>query len=180
MTIRTFKNNTPQIAATAWVDEMALVLGDVALGEESSVWPMAVIRGDVHKIRIGARTNIQDGAILHVSHDSQYSPGGAALMLGDDITIGHGVILHGCTIGNRCLIGMGSLILDHAEIPEDVMIAAKSLVPSRKKLESGFLYRGTPVEKVRPLTPEEKEFLQYSAHHYVTLHHQHRGSSHAS
>lgn len=173
MTIRTFEDKTPRIATTAYIDAASLVLGDVVIGEDSSVWPMTVIRGDVHSIQIGARSNIQDSSVLHVTHDSEYVPGGLALKIGDDVTVGHRVILHACTVGDRCLIGMGSTILDGAILEDEVMLGAASLVPTGKRLESGFLYVGAPAKKIRPLTEEEKTFLCYSAESYVKLSKQH-------
>jgi len=167
--IRPYRQQLPRLAAGAYVDEAACVIGDVELGEDASVWPMAVLRGDVNAIRIGARTNVQDGSVLHVTHDGPYSPGGAALMVGDDVTIGHGVILHACTIGNRCLIGMGALVLDKVIIEDEVFIAAGSVVPPGKRLVSGFLYRGSPAQQARPLTDTERAQLKYSAEHYVRV-----------
>jgi carbonic anhydrase/acetyltransferase-like protein (isoleucine patch superfamily) len=167
--IRPYRQQLPRLAAGAYVDEAACVIGDVELGEDASVWPMAVLRGDVNAIRIGARTNVQDGSVLHVTHDGPYSPGGAALMVGDDVTIGHGVILHACTIGNRCLVGMGALVLDKVVIEDEVFIAAGSVVPPGKRLVSGFLYRGSPAQQARPLTDTERAQLKYSAEHYVRV-----------
>ena len=170
MTIRKFENSQPQIHKTAYIDDMALVSGDVRLGEGSSVWPMAVIRGDINKIRIGKRSNIQDGSILHVTHASKYSSNeGFPLTIGDDVTVGHNAVLHACTIHNRCLIGMGAIVLDGAVIEEEVFVGAGSLVPPNKVLESGYLWLGNPVRKVRKLKEEEIEFLSYSAKHYVKL-----------
>ncbi len=167
--IRCFEGITPTLAAGAWVDDSAQVIGDVTLGEDSSIWPLAAVRGDVHHIRIGARSNVQDNAVLHVTHDGPYSPGGAPLLIGDDVTIGHAALLHACTIGNRVLIGMGSIVLDDAVIEDDVLLAAGSLVSPGKRLESGHLYRGRPAIKARPLTAQELEHLRYSAAHYVRL-----------
>lgn len=174
MAIRRYQNHTPNIAQSAYVDEMALVIGRVSIGEESSVWPMTTIRGDVHDITIGARTNIQDGSVLHVTHDSDYVPGGCALTIGDDVTVGHGAILHACTIGNRCLIGMGATVLDGAVVQDDVMVAAGALVSPGKKLESGYLYLGNPAKQHRKLTDQEMQFLRYSAKSYVDLMKTHR------
>ena len=167
--IRPYRNATPALGTGAWVDESAQVIGDVTLGEDASVWPMAVVRGDVNHIRIGARTNVQDAAVLHVTHDGPYTPGGAPLLIGDDVTIGHGAILHACTIGNRCLIGMGARVLDDVVIEDDVFIAAGSLVSPGKRLLSGFLYRGSPAVQARALTAEQIAQLKYSAEHYVRL-----------
>jgi len=145
------------------------VIGNVTLGEDASVWPMAVVRGDVHTITIGARTNVQDGAILHVTHDGRFSVGGAPLVIGDDVTIGHKAMLHGCTIGNRCLIGMSAIVMDGAVLEDEVLLAAGALVPPNKHLESGYLYGGSPAKRIRPLTESEKENLLYGAEHYVKM-----------
>jgi carbonic anhydrase/acetyltransferase-like protein (isoleucine patch superfamily) len=176
MSIRRYKEIQPQIADSAYVDEAAVVIGDVVLGEEASVWPMAVIRGDVNYIRIGARSNVQDGSVLHVTHDHPGAPGGYPLIIGEDVTIGHNVTLHGCTIGNRCLIGMGSTILDGAILEDGVLLAAGSLVPPGKTLEGGYLWLGSPVKKGRALTQEEWDWFDYSAAHYAKLKDQHRDS----
>lgn len=173
MTIRTFKKITPTVPKSCYVDDMALVLGDVVLGDDVSIWPMAVLRGDVHKIRIGARTNVQDGSVLHVTHYGEYNLEGAPLIIGEDVTIGHAVVLHACTVKNRCLIGMHATVLDGAVIEEEVILGAHSLVSPGKTLESGFLYVGAPAKKIRPLTDEEKTFLKYSAEHYVKLKNEH-------
>lgn len=175
MTIRNFEGIQPRIAASAYIDETALVIGDVEIDEDSSVWPMCVIRGDVQSIRIGTRTSIQDGTVVHVTHDSRFCPGGKATRIGNDITVGHKVILHACTIEDTCLIGMGAVIMDGALVKERVIIGAGSLVPPGKVLESGHLYVGSPVQQVRPLNERELEFLTYSAHNYVRLKNRHLG-----
>ena len=169
MNIRPYLDTQPNIADSAYIDPAAVVIGDVVLGEHTSVWPCAVIRGDVNHIRIGNRSNVQDVSMLHVSHKSADKPDGSPLLIGEDVTIGHRVVLHGCIIGNRVLVGMGSTILDDAIIEDDVMIGAGSLVPPRKRLESGYLYVGSPVKQVRPLNDEEKKFLVYSAKHYIHI-----------
>jgi carbonic anhydrase/acetyltransferase-like protein (isoleucine patch superfamily) len=169
MAIRPYKGILPTVAPNAFVDESAVVIGDVVLGEDASVWPMCSVRGDVNYIRIGARTNIQDNTVIHVTHDHQAVPGGRPTIIGDDVTVGHQVILHACTIGNRCLIGMGTQILDGAVVQDGVFVGAGSLVTEGKILESGFLYVGRPVRKARELTPEEKAWFEYSARHYVKL-----------
>ena len=148
---------------------MAVVIGDVILAENVSVWPFAVIRGDVNHIRIGKNSNVQDHAMLHVSHKKADKPNGSPLVIGEDVTIGHHVTLHGCTIGNRVLIGINSIVLDDAIIPDDVMIGAGTLIPPGKVLESGYLYVGSPAKKVRPLTEKELAFLPYSAQNYVKV-----------
>jgi carbonic anhydrase/acetyltransferase-like protein (isoleucine patch superfamily) len=151
------------------VDESALVIGRAVLGDDVSLWPYSVVRGDVNSIRIGARSNIQDLSVLHVTHDGPYSPGGFPLVIGADVTVGHRCILHACAIGDRCLIGMGSIVMDGALIEDDVLLAAGSLVSPGKHLEAGHLYRGSPAQSVRPLTDTEREMLIYSASHYVRL-----------
>ena len=173
--VRSFDNLHPRIHASAWIDPTALVIGDVILGENSSVWPMSVVRGDVNSIRIGSATNIQDNSVLHVSHAGDYGEG-AALTIGDEVTVGHRVILHACTIGDRCLIGMGSILMDNVTVGDEVIIGAGSLVPEGRHLESGHLYLGHPAVKKRPLTERERSWLQYSAGHYVRLMQRHRES----
>lgn len=169
MSIRSYKDHHPEIADSAYIDEAAVVIGDVAIGADSSVWPMAVIRGDVNYIRIGNRTSIQDGSVLHVTHPHEAVPDGHPLLIGNEVTVGHNVTLHGCTINDRCLIGMGSTILDGAIIEEGVLLGAGSLVPPGKTLEGGYLWIGSPVKRARPLTEAEKEWLSYSAAHYVRV-----------
>lgn len=177
MNIRSFNGILPQIAARAYVDEAAVLIGDVQLGENSSVWPMAVVRGDVNHIRIGRSSNIQDGSVLHVTHSHDGAPGGFPLLIGDEVTIGHNVTLHGCSIGNRCLIGMGSIILDGATLEEGVLLAAGSLVPPGKILEGGYLWLGNPVKKGRPLSAAEQAWFSYSAKHYAKLKDEHRAEN---
>lgn len=167
--IRPHQGKIPNLAKGVFVDESAVVIGDVEIGNDSSVWPCSVIRGDMHFIRIGERTSIQDGSVLHITHASEYNPQGHPLIIGDDVTVGHSVCLHGCRIGNRVLIGIGSKILDGAIIEDDVVIGAGSLVPPGKQLESGFLYMGSPVKQMRPLKDSEKAFFTYSANNYVKL-----------
>lgn len=169
MAIRDFEKQTPKIAASAYIDDMAVVIGDVEIGDDVSVWPASVIRGDVNSIRIGARTNIQDGSVLHVTHDSEYAPGGFPLKIGEGVTVGHKVILHACTIGDYCLVGMGSTVLDGAVLEDKVMLGANSLVSPGKVLESGYLYLGSPAQKIRKLKAGELAWLEYSASHYVSL-----------
>ena len=174
MTIRKFEEFEPEIAETAFVDEAAVVIGNVKLGADSSVWPMCSVRGDINSISIGKRTNIQDGSVLHVTHDSEYAPGGASLDVGDDVTVGHNVVLHACTIENECLIGMGAVVLDGAVVQSGAMVGAGSLVPPGKVLEGGYLWLGSPVKKVRELSEKEKAFFKYSAVHYVKLKSRHK------
>ncbi len=167
--VRPYLGHVPSLGERVWIDPAATVIGRVFLAADVSIWPATVLRGDVNEIRIGARSNIQDGTICHVTHDGPYSAGGIPLLLGEDITVGHAAVLHACTIGNRCLIGMGALVMDGAVIGDDVMLAAGSLVSPGKQLESGWLYRGRPAEPVRRLSERELEMLRYSAAHYVRL-----------
>jgi carbonic anhydrase/acetyltransferase-like protein (isoleucine patch superfamily) len=167
--IRTYKQSTPLLGPRAFVDASAVVLGDVEIGADSSVWPLVVIRGDMHSIRIGERTSIQDGSVLHITHAGPFNPSGYPLNIGDDVTIGHNVTLHGCEIGNRVLIGMGSIIMDGVVIEDEVMLGAGSLVTPGSQLKSGYLYVGSPARQVRTLNDREKAFFIYSASNYVHL-----------
>ena len=169
MVVRSFENIFPEIHSTVYIDEQALVVGRAEIGADSSVWPMSVVRGDVNAIKIGERTNIQDGSVLHVTHDSEYARGGKPLLVGNDVTVGHKVILHACTIEDCCLIGMGAIVLDGAVVKTGAMIGAGALVPPDKRLEGGYLYLGSPARRMRELTEREKEYLKYSAAHYVRL-----------
>jgi carbonic anhydrase/acetyltransferase-like protein (isoleucine patch superfamily) len=167
--LRTHAGIAPVLGAGVYVDPQACVIGRVTLGDDVSVWPMAVLRGDVNTISVGARTSVQDGAVLHVSHDGPYQPGGCALRIGEDVTIGHRVMLHGCEVGNRCLIGMGAIVLDGAVIEDDVIIGAGALVSPRTRVASKTLWLGSPARKARNLTSAELESLRYSAAHYVRV-----------
>ena len=173
--IAPYQGSTPKIAASAWVHPSAQIIGDVTIGERASVWCNTVVRGDVNFIRIGDETNIQDLCTLHVSHRRADNPGsGAALIIGERVTVGHNVILHGCEIGNECLIGMGSIVMDKVVLQPRVLLGAGSLVPEGKVLESGYLYLGRPAKQLRPLTEEELAHFAYSAAHYVRLANNHR------
>lgn len=174
MTVRDFEGIHPKIHHDAYVDAMALVIGDTKVGAHSSLWPFVVVRGDVNSIRIGSHTNIQDHSVLHVTHDSPYHPGGHATRIGDHVTVGHRVILHGCAVHDYCLIGMGAVVMDGAVIHSNTLLAAGSLVPPNKELEGGFIWLGSPVRRGRALTPEEIESISYSAQHYVRLKNRHR------
>ncbi len=176
MTIRSFNTFSPQIAQGVYIDDTALVIGEVTIWENSSVWPMTVIRGDVNAISIGKRTSIQDGSIVHVTHKNKSNPEGYRCTIGDDVTVGHKAIIHGCTIGNQCLIGMGCIIMDGAVIENQVILGAGSLVPPAKTLTTGFLWVGTPARKVRPLTQQEIDYFDYSANNYVKLKDIHLGN----
>jgi carbonic anhydrase/acetyltransferase-like protein (isoleucine patch superfamily) len=167
--IAAFKGLAPRLADGVFVHASAQIIGDVEIGARASVWCGAVIRGDVNSIRIGAETNIQDLSVLHVSHKSAARPEGAPLLIGDRVTVGHRVILHGCEIGDECLIGMGAIVMDHAVLEPHVLLGAGSLVPEGKRLRGGHLYLGSPVREVRALTAEELAYFSYSAAHYVRL-----------
>ncbi len=169
MTIRAFQDKSPILGKNVYIDETALLIGDVVLGDEVSIWPMTVLRGDVNAIEIGAGTNIQDACVLHVTHAGEHSPGGHPLIVGTRVTVGHRVALHGCRVGDYCLIGIGSIVMDGAVIEDEVILGAGSLVPPGKILERGFLYVGSPARKIRPLTEQESAFLRYSAEHYLLL-----------
>jgi len=169
MNIRSHAGLHPRIAAGVYIDPASIIIGDVEIGEGSSVWPMTVIRGDIHRIRIGERTSVQDGSVLHVTHAGPYNPDGFPLIIGDDVTIGHKVMLHGCTIGNRILIGMAAVIMDGVVVNDEVIVGAGTLVPPGKNLESGYLYMGNPVRQVRPLTDKELKYFHYTAKRYADL-----------
>jgi len=168
MTVRTFEDKTPRIDPSVYVDEKALVIGEVAIAKDASIWPMTVVRGDVNSITIGERTNVQDLSMIHVTHrgGAQF-PDGFPVTIANDVTVGHHCVIHGCNIEEFCLIGIGSVILDGAQIGAYTMIGAGSLVPPGKVLEGGYLWMGQPVKQVRPLTEDEKKNLGYSAEHYV-------------
>ncbi|MBE0488704.1 MAG: gamma carbonic anhydrase family protein [Halomonas sp.] len=167
--IRPWKGTTPTLGKRVYVDPASLVLGDVTLGDDSSVWPMAVVRGDMHRIRIGARTSVQDGSVLHITHASDFNPGGYPLTIGDDVTIGHKAILHGATLGSRILVGMGAIVMDGAVVEDEVIIAAGAVVTPGKRLESGHVYAGNPAKALRPLKEKERAFFPYTAGNYVRL-----------
>ncbi len=169
MAIKNFNNQTPQLHPSVFVDSTALIIGSVTLGEDSSVWPMAVIRGDINSISIGNRSNIQDGTIIHVTHAGKFNPEGYQTIIGNEVTVGHRCILHGCTVADRCLIGMGVCLMDGVQVEPEVMVGAGSLVTPGKILTSGYLWLGSPVRRVRKLTDQELAFLSYSANYYVQL-----------
>lgn len=165
--LRAYKGILPTVGERVFIDDTSVLAGDITLGDDVSIWPLVAARGDVNHIVIGERTNVQDGSVLHVTHKNAENPEGYPLIIGNDVTIGHKVMLHGCTIGNRVLVGMGTIVLDGVIIEDEVMIGAGSLVPPNKRLESGFLYVGSPVRQARPLKEKERAFLQKSADNYV-------------
>jgi carbonic anhydrase/acetyltransferase-like protein (isoleucine patch superfamily) len=169
MAIRTYRGITPTLDRGAWVDPAALVIGDVILGEDASVWPMVLVRGDVNRIRIGARSNVQDGSIVHVSRPYPGNDAGWPTVLGDDVVVGHKVALHGCTIADRVLVGIGAIVLDGVTVGSDVIIGAGSVVTPGKHLESGYLYVGNPARRSRELRPEEIARIPKMARDYVML-----------
>ncbi|MTI13058.1 gamma carbonic anhydrase family protein [Sansalvadorimonas verongulae] len=174
MAVRTYQDKTPVLGERVFIDETAVVLGDVKIGTDSSIWPCAVIRGDMHEIRIGERTSVQDGSVLHITHAGPYNKDGWPLHIGNDVTIGHNATLHGCTIHDRVLIGLGAIVMDGAVVESEVLVAAGAMVPPKAHLESGFVYKGNPAKKARPLTDKERDFFLYSSSNYVTLKDKHR------
>lgn len=169
MNIRPYRNRLPTIGSAVYIDEAAVVIGDVELGDDVSLWPFVVARGDVNRIVIGARTNIQDNAVLHVTHDGPYTPGGMPLIIGADVTVGHGAILHACTVEDACLIGMHATVLDGARVSRHSMIGAGAVVSPGKVIGEGELWVGNPARLLRKLTDTQIEQLHYSAQHYVRL-----------
>lgn len=167
--INSFKGISPTLGKNVYVDGSARIVGDVVLGDDASIWPLVAARGDVNKIRIGARTNVQDGSVLHVTRKSSQNPEGFPLIIGEDVTVGHKCMLHGCQLGDRILVGMGAIIMDGVVVEDDVFIGAGTLVPPNKRLESGYLYVGNPMQKKRPLKDSELAFLKQSAVNYVVL-----------
>lgn len=167
--ITSFKGISPTFGQHNYIDSNTVICGDIIFGDDCSVWPFVAIRGDVNFIRIGSRSNIQDGSVLHVTRKSENNPEGNPLIIGEDVTIGHKVMLHGCTLGSRILVGMGAIIMDGVVVQDDVFIGAGTLVPPNKVLESGYLYVGNPMKQARLLKEEERAFLTQSAINYVTL-----------
>lgn len=171
--LRPFRGKTPRLGARVMIDPSAVVLGDVTLGDDVSVWPQVSVRGDMHTIRVGDRTSIQDGSVLHITHAGPYHPDGYPLCVGSDVTVGHAAVLHGCTVGDRVLIGMGAIVMDAAVVQSDVVVAAGALVTQGKVLRSGYLYAGSPAREIRPLSSAEMAYFCYSARNYVQLKDQH-------
>ncbi|MCL1126995.1 gamma carbonic anhydrase family protein [Shewanella surugensis] len=167
--LRTYKGISPTLNENVYIDEACVLVGDITLDDDASVWPMVAARGDVNRIYIGKRTNVQDGSILHVTRKSASNPEGHPLIIGNEVTIGHKAMLHGCQVGNRILIGMGAIILDGAILEDDIILGAGALVPPGKILTSGYLYVGSPAKQIRALTDEEISFLPQSADNYVKL-----------
>lgn len=167
--LRHFEGKLPQLGERVYVDPSAVVLGAVTLGDDVSVWPQATIRGDMHSISVGNRTSIQDGCVLHITHAGPYNPDGWPLVIGDEATVGHNATLHGCTVGNRVLVGMGAIVMDGAVVEDEVVIAAGALVTPGKRLASGYLYAGSPARQVRSLSDKEINYFSYSAANYAAL-----------
>jgi carbonic anhydrase/acetyltransferase-like protein (isoleucine patch superfamily) len=169
MAIRPYRGILPTLGPGAWIDETAQVVGRVELGRDVSVWPFVLIRGDVNRIRIGARSNVQDASIIHVSRPHPGNEAGWPTLIGEDVVIGHKVALHGCTVGDRVLVGIGAIVLDGVEVGSDVIIGAGSVVTPGKQLESGYLYVGNPARRSRELTPQERDRIPKMARDYVLL-----------
>jgi carbonic anhydrase/acetyltransferase-like protein (isoleucine patch superfamily) len=169
MPTRPYRGVEPTLEPGVFIDPTAVVIGDVVLGRDVSIWPMAVVRGDVNHIRIGARSNVQDGSVLHVTRPYPGSDAGWPLIVGEDVVIAHGVTVHGCTIGNRVLVGIGAIVLDGAVVEDDVMIAAGTVVPPGKRLESGGLYMGNPARRARDITDAERARIPVMAGFYIDL-----------
>jgi carbonic anhydrase/acetyltransferase-like protein (isoleucine patch superfamily) len=169
LNLRSFQGKRPNIGLRVFIDPTAVVLGQVILEDDVSIWPHVAIRGDMHRIRVGARTSVQDSCVLHITHAGPYNPEGWPLDIGCDVTIGHRAILHGCTVGDRVLVGMSATVMDGAVVEDDVVIAAGALVTPGKRLRSGYLYAGSPAREVRSLNEKELSYFTYSANNYVKL-----------
>ncbi len=169
MTIRNFRGIAPTFGARCYVDPAALVIGDVVMGDDASIWPGAIARGDVHRIRIGARTNIQDGTIVHVTHAGPHTGEGFACLIGDDVTIGHAAVIHACTIEDACLIGMHATVLDGVVVRKHGFVGAGAVVAPGKEVGQRELWLGNPARRMRLLSDAEVEQLFYSARNYVRL-----------
>jgi len=167
--IRPYRGTYPIIGENTYIDNSAILVGDITLANDVSIWPLVAARGDVNSISIGSRTNVQDGTVLHVTRKSAANPDGNPLIIGEDVTVGHKCMLHGCQLGSRILVGMGAIIMDGVIVEDDVFIGAGSLVPPNKTLTSGYLYVGNPVKQARPLKESETAFLKQSALNYLEL-----------
>ncbi|WP_371187381.1 gamma carbonic anhydrase family protein [Thalassotalea maritima] len=167
--VRSYNGISPKLGDKVFIDSSSVVIGDVTLADNVSIWPLVVARGDVNYISIGENTNIQDGSVLHVTRKTETNPNGHPLIIGNQVTVGHKVMLHGCKLGNRILVGMGAIVMDGAEVEDDVIIGAGSLVSPNKRLRSGFLYVGNPAIEKRPLSDAEMEFLKSTNANYVRL-----------
>ena len=168
--LRPYRGKLPLVGQRVYIDPSAEVIGDVELADDVSIWPMTVVRGDVNFIRIGARTNVQDGVVIHVSHDGPHVKlGGFATVIGEDVTIGHKAIIHACRIEDACLIGMGAVVMDGAVVKKHGFVGAGSVVPPGKVVGEGELWLGNPARLVRKLDEAQIEGLYYSAQHYVRL-----------
>ena len=180
MSIKSFANISPNIHPSAWVHDSAVVIGDVTIGADSSIWPLCTVRGDIHYIRIGERSNIQDGSVLHVTHAGEFSahPEGAPLTIGNDVIVGHQVVLHGCTLEDQCLIGIGAVVMDNAIVRKHALVGAGTVVGPGKDLTGGYLWLGNPVRQVRPLSAKELGYFKYSAEYYVKLKDRHCAEQH--
>lgn len=163
MLVRPYKDSAPVLDPSAFIAENAVIIGDVKIGAESSVWYGCILRGDVNNIIIGNRTNIQDGTVIHVSSTTQ------GTYIGDDVTVGHMALLHACTIGNRCLIGMKACVMDDAVVEDDAMVAAGALVTPGKRIPSGQLWGGAPARYMRDLSAKDLAFIKLSSERYVRL-----------
>lgn len=169
MTCQSFLGQLPKLGQRVYIAESACVIGDVRLDDDVSIWPGAVVRGDVNHIHIGTGTNVQDGCVLHVTHPGPHTAEGFALTIGAYVTLGHRVVAHGCQIGDLCLLGIGAIVMDGAVLESEIILGAGALVPPGKRLAGGYLYVGIPARQVRPLSEQERDFLRYSATHYIEL-----------
>jgi len=167
--LRPYQTHNPQLNEGVMVDPSAVIIGRVTLKKDASVWPLCVLRGDVNFIEVGERSNIQDGSVIHVSRPKPNLPNGWPTIIGNDVTIAHKVMLHGCTIEDRVLVGMGAIVMDGAYVESDVIVAAVALVPPGKRLVSGYVYSGSPAVQKRPLREEEQTLFTQQSTNYVAL-----------
>jgi carbonic anhydrase/acetyltransferase-like protein (isoleucine patch superfamily) len=167
--MESYKGITPQLGEAVFVHPSSVLIGDIRIGKDSSIWPLVAARGDVNFIRIGERSNIQDGSVLHVTRPREGLPDGYPLIIGNDVTVGHKAMLHACNIGNQVLVGMSAVVMDGVVVEDDVIIGGGSVVTPGKRLRSGYLYVGSPAREVRPLSAAERSYLKASADNYVRL-----------